>query len=94
MGTSEDVKELLDRTRRIESRLVTLAQAQGVDLLALAQQVQPVTQWAEGRGYHVVVRTLDMPIARIRKAVREAWPAHKDPVPVYFEDAMVSAVLP
>lgn len=87
-------KELLDRVRRLESRLITLAQALNVDLLALARQAQPDLRETELHGRHVEVRTLDMPIARIRKAIREAWPGHSDPVPVYFEGNMVSAVLP
>lgn len=94
MSTNEDIRELLDRTRRIEARLVTFAQAMNVDLMGLVKQVQPETNWTEQLGHHVTVRSLDIPIARIRKAVREAWPGHSTPVPVYFDGAMVSAVMP
>lgn len=90
----DNEKELMQRVRRLESRLVTLAQALNVDLVSMAEQVQPETRFTELHGRHVELRSLDVPIARIRKAVREAWPGHNAAVPVYFEGAMVSAVMP
>lgn len=90
----DNEKEIMDRLRRVESRIVTLAQALNVDLVAMAKQVQPELHVSATHGHYVEVRTLDIPIARIMKEVRKAWPGHAQPVPVYFEGNMVSAVMP
>lgn len=90
----DNEKEVMDRLRRIESRMVAGFQAMNVDLLEIVRQSQPELRDTPTHGKHVEVRTLDIPIARIRKAVREAWPGLNAPVPVYFEGNMVSAVMP
>lgn len=90
----DNEKEVMDRLRRIESRMVAGFQAMNVDLLEIVRQSQPELHDTPPQGKRVTVYTLDVPIARIRKAVRETWPGHAQPVPIYFEGTMVSAVVP
>lgn len=90
----DNEKEIMDRVRRIETRLVDGFRAQGVNLWEIALKSKPEAKDTPPIGKHVEVYSLDVPVGRIQTAIRQAWPSHAEPVPVYFGGRMISAVMP
>jgi hypothetical protein len=81
-GASEVEKELLDRTRRMETRLHKICEAHGI---VPTNPDEKVTARLENDGWVVIVEGMDVPLSSVRRAINQAVPGKppKD-VPMYL----------
>jgi hypothetical protein len=84
---TEDVKELLDRTRRLESRLVQLGDFVGANLRA-KQKIEVVIMGARTGVPYVRIDALDVSVSRIATELKQHNVRHGK-VPVFLGDEIV-----
>lgn len=83
------VNEILERTVRLESRIVQLGDHVGANLRS-KQKID--VEWIEG-GARVTIDSLDVSVSRILTELRQAN-VHQFEVPVYHRDRVVFSLYP
>ena len=83
------IAETAKRTARMETRLMSLASALGVDL----QNGQKLTTTLATTGVQVHLNGLDVSISRIRNYLATEFPGRHGEAPVYRDGELVATVI-
>lgn len=91
--SDQDLKELLDRTRRLESRMVQLGDHVGANLRSKQRIEIKHAAAGDGHSLYVEIDALDVSVSRILTELRQ-HEVHRPAIGVFHEGRLVFTVYP